>query len=228
MVERRLSKPSLRDWARSVPASAGMLTALLTFDLPLRAIGRSGDATRLMLAAQLLGKLLLQAFRMTGATLEVEGEEHLEPGRRYLVMANHQGFSDVIVLSKVLARYMPRYVAKRELASGWPSVSYVLAASGSAIIDRKRPSEAVAEIERLGRQARREGWSVVIFPEGTRAKDGVPRRWKVGGARALVETVGLEPQRQGPLDTETVPRNSRRCADGHLRLHGARVHHAAV
>nr|WP_255216531.1 lysophospholipid acyltransferase family protein [Pseudenhygromyxa sp. WMMC2535] len=130
------------------------------------------------------------SLRLTGASLEVHGLEHVSSRERYVVLANHQGFSDVPVLSTTLRAIQPRYVAKRELGRGWPSVSYLLQASGSAIIDRKHPREAIAEIERLGRQAKRERWSVAIFPEGTRAKDGKPKAWKHGGVKALLDTTG--------------------------------------
>lgn len=185
-----MTKASVRDWARSIPASTALLSMMLGFELPLRAIDKLAGHERMMDAAHLLARMMWQAFTLTGAELEVVGREHVEPGRRYVIVANHQGFSDVVVLSSVLRDMQPRYVAKRELARGWPSVSYVLAASGSAIIDRRDPHGAIAEIERLGHQAAREGWSVVIFPEGTRARDGVPRSWKIRGTKALLDATG--------------------------------------
>jgi 1-acyl-sn-glycerol-3-phosphate acyltransferase len=169
---------------------AALAGAMLACDVPLRAIHRVGGHQRLVDAGHLLAKLLWKAFELTGAQLEVRGREHIEPGRRYVIVANHQGFSDVIVISTALAELQARYVAKRELARGWPSISYLIVASGSAVIDRRRPQAAIAEIERLGHQAKREGWSVAIFPEGTRAKDGVPRTWKTRGTEALLQATG--------------------------------------
>src|SRR5690349_18055508 len=123
-------RPTLRDWARSVPTSAALLSAMVTFDLPLRAIDKLGGGDRLMNAAHVLARVLWRAFTLSGARLEVTGLEYVDPSRRYVIVANHQGFSDVIVISTVLSELQPRYVAKRELARGWPSISYVLAASG--------------------------------------------------------------------------------------------------
>ncbi len=163
---------------------------MLAFEPPLRVIGLAGDDAQLMWMGHRLAKSLLRAFLLTGAEVRVEGREHIVPGRRYIVVANHQGFSDVIVLSTTLDDLKPRYVAKRELAHGWPSISYMLRASGSAVIDRAHPEAAIGEIERLGRDAKRNGWSVAIFPEGTRAKDGVTRRWKSRGIAALLRVSG--------------------------------------
>ena len=178
------------DWARSVPALSMMGSAMLGFELPLRALDKFAGRQQVVDAGHLLARVLWRALTLTGATLEVHGREHLVPGERYLVVANHQGFSDVVVLSNVMRAWQPRYVAKQSLGKGWPSISYLLSATGSAIIDRHQPEAAIAEIERLGAQAKREGWSVAIFPEGTRAKDGVPRGWKQGGIRALLGTTG--------------------------------------
>ncbi len=181
-------RATLRDWARSIPASVGIAATLLAFESPLRVVGLTGSDARMMWMGHQLASSIMRAFSLTGARVQVEGREHVVPGRRYVIVANHQGFSDVIVLSTVLAELTPRYVAKRELAHGWPSISYMLRASGSAIIDRKQPSAAIPEIERLGRDAKRQGWTVAIFPEGTRAKDGIPRNWKSRGIAALLRT----------------------------------------
>lgn len=181
-------RATLRDWARSIPASVGLAASLLAFEPPLRVVGRSGDGPRLMRMGHRLASSLLRAFSLTGAQVHVEGREHVQPGHRYVIVANHQGFSDVVVLSTVLDELVPRYVAKRELAYGWPSVSYMLRASGSAVIDRRQPAAAITEIERLGRDAKQHGWTVAIFPEGTRAKDGVTRKWKSRGIAALLRT----------------------------------------
>lgn len=184
------AKPTLHDWGRSIPALSLIVTAMVSFELPLRGLDAFVGRRQVVDAGHVLAELMWRGLSVTGATLEVSGREHLVEGERYLIVANHQGFSDVIVLSNVLRAWQPRYVAKRELGRGWPSVSFLLRATGSAIIDRHQPREAIAEIERLGHQAKREGWTVAIFPEGTRAKDGVPRSWKQSGVRALLDSTG--------------------------------------
>ncbi|PRQ06808.1 lysophospholipid acyltransferase family protein [Enhygromyxa salina] len=181
------TKATLRDWSRSIPATALLASTMITCDLPLRAVNKLLGRASLVDAGHQLAKVMWQAFALTGATLDVVGREHVDPNERYLIVANHQGFSDVIVIATALRELQPRYVAKRELAHGWPSISYLITASGSAVIDRKHPEAAIAEIERLGRDAKREGWNVAIFPEGTRAKDGVARTWKPRGTKALLE-----------------------------------------
>ena len=65
-------------------------------------------------------------------------------------------------------------------------MSYNLANGGSACIDRRDPAQARAAIEELGRRVREDHWTVVIYPEGTRSRDGRMRAWKTGGLRTLI------------------------------------------
>ena len=64
-------------------------------------------------------------------------------------------------------------------------MSFNLRRGGSACIDRRDPEQAIAAIEDIGRRAQREGFSVVIFPEGTRSKTEAMRPFREGGLRAL-------------------------------------------
>ncbi|MEO5729136.1 MAG: lysophospholipid acyltransferase family protein, partial [Byssovorax sp.] len=123
----------------------------------------------------------------------VEGKEHLQPGRPYIIVANHQSLLDISMASDFLELLEPRYVSKRELAQGIPGVSFNLSRGGSACIDRKNPEQAITAIEDLGRRAQREGFSVVIFPEGTRSKTGAMRPFREAGLRALIRSApGME------------------------------------
>jgi 1-acyl-sn-glycerol-3-phosphate acyltransferase len=126
------------------------------------------------------------ASRLSGAKLVCEGLEHVDFTRNYLVVSNHQSLLDISQSSEYLAALAPRYVSKRELARGIPGVSYNLAHGGSACIDRRDPEQARAAIEELGRHVREDGWTAVIYPEGTRSRDGRMRPWKTGGLRTLV------------------------------------------
>jgi 1-acyl-sn-glycerol-3-phosphate acyltransferase len=81
----------------------------------------------------------------------------------------------------------PKYVAKKELARGLPSVSFHLREGGNAIIDRNNREQAIAAIRDLGRRGEERGVSVVIYPEGTRAREGVLKPFKLPGSLALLE-----------------------------------------
>jgi 1-acyl-sn-glycerol-3-phosphate acyltransferase len=107
--------------------------------------------------------------RVCSVELEVEGLEHAQPGRPYLVMANHTSHFDVPCLFASVP-ILVRPVAKKELAF-IPVFGWVLWLGAAIMIDRGDRQRAVASIERAGRTIRG-GRSVLMFPEGTRTPPG--------------------------------------------------------
>jgi 1-acyl-sn-glycerol-3-phosphate acyltransferase len=81
----------------------------------------------------------------------------------------------------------PKYVSKRELAHWIPSISYNLRRGGNGLIDRGDREQAERVIRELGRRSQERGVSVVIFPEGTRARSGAMRRFRRAGTLALLD-----------------------------------------
>lgn len=73
------------------------------------------------------------------------------------------------------------------MGKGIPSISYNLRHSGSALIDRKNPRQAMMEIARLGQHIEKENYSASIFPEGTRSKSGTLKKFQHAGIAALVK-----------------------------------------
>lgn len=180
------------DWAATVASVGGVFGALATYDVVQRVAIRFGVSAH-QRAVTGMARAINHATRFAGTTLRVEGKQHVQPGRSYLVVANHQSLLDISMASDFLDLLEPRYVSKRELARGIPGVSFNLSHGGSACIDRKNPEQAIAAIEDIGRRAQREGFSVVIFPEGTRSKTGAMRPFREAGLRALVRSApGME------------------------------------
>lgn len=105
---------------------------------------------------------------------------------RFVVLSNHQSVIDIVAIMAAFRRRSVRFVAKRELRHWFPAVSRVLRIQRHALISRHGDfSLAMKEIESLGRTLRhREG--AVIFPEGTRSRDGVVRTFHSGAVRRLL------------------------------------------
>ena len=122
--------------------------------------------------------------RMLGVRVHVRGLEHLEGGGPFVFTPNHQSHLDILAL----LGYLPgptRFAAKHEL---WrhPVLGAVLDTLGMIPIDRDHPERA---IDALNRATARQH-SIVIFPEGTRSRDGRLGEFRKG-AFVLAIQLGL-------------------------------------
>ena len=80
---------------------------------------------------------------------------------------------------------MVKFISKKELGKGIPSISYNLRHGGSVLIDRKDPSQALPQIQKVAQYIEKTNRSVVIFPEGTRSKTGKPKQFAQTGIKIL-------------------------------------------
>src|SRR5690606_38073836 len=81
----------------------------------------------------------------------------------------------------------PKFISKIELGKGIPSVSYNLQKGGSVLIDRKDPRQALPEIKKLSQYIEKYNRSAVIFPEGTRSRDGKLKPFRDNGLKMLLK-----------------------------------------
>ncbi len=104
-----------------------------------------------------------------------------------IIVANHQSMSDIPPIIWFMRKYHPKFISKKELGKGIPSVSYNLKHGGSVLIDRKNPVSSVVAIRKFATNVEKNGWAAVIFPEGTRSRDGSPKKFQTKGLLALFE-----------------------------------------
>jgi 1-acyl-sn-glycerol-3-phosphate acyltransferase len=159
---------------------------LAVFD-PLQRVARAFGRRPHEVVVGVLQSALTQALRICGTRFVVEREPSVRPRIPYLLIANHQSMFDIPIVASLLFTNFPKYVAKKELARGIPSISYNLRYGGNAVIDRANRAQALPAIREMGRQAQERGVSVVIYPEGTRARGGEVGPFKPAGALALME-----------------------------------------
>jgi 1-acyl-sn-glycerol-3-phosphate acyltransferase len=174
------------EWLPTLPFLVAFGGILVAFD-PAQRLARLFGQRPQEVVAGALQTSITAAFRLCGTRLEVERHPEVRPGRGYILLANHQSMFDIPILGSLLPSNYPKYVSKRELGRGIPSISYNLRRGGHALIDRADRGQAVEAIRALAAQARARDVSVVLYPEGTRSRAGELRAFKPAGALALFE-----------------------------------------
>jgi 1-acyl-sn-glycerol-3-phosphate acyltransferase len=121
---------------------------------------------------------------LLGVEVTVHGAEHLATGGPFVLTPNHQSHLDILSLLGFLPG-RTRFAAKREM---WrhPVVGSVLDTLDMVPIDRDDPESAIAALTHTDGTA----GSLVVFPEGTRSRDGRLREFKKG-AFVLAIRAGL-------------------------------------
>ncbi len=140
-------------------------------------------------SVDILNFFLLRCFNLLGTRIQFNNSFELPTDRPLIILANHQNTADIPPLIWYLRKHHLKFVSKKELGKGIPSVSYNLRNGGSALIDRRNPIQAVREIDRHAALLAKNNWSTLIFPEGTRSKNGVPKKFKTRGIKTIIEKV---------------------------------------
>ena len=132
-----------------------------------------------------LNFFLVKCTNILGTTYRFENLNSIPKNVPLIVVANHQSMYDIIAIIWYMRRYHCKFVSKKELGSGIPSVSYNLRHGGSVLIDRKDPKQAIPTIKGLSEYIEKNTRSAVIFPEGTRSKTGKPKEFAQSGLKIL-------------------------------------------
>jgi 1-acyl-sn-glycerol-3-phosphate acyltransferase len=116
--------------------------------------------------------------RLVGTQVVTHGREHLQPGRAYIVVANHESSWDPVVLTAGLAPLPLRWVVKRQLIA-IPVFGRALLRTGNVRVVRVDTEGDVARI-RAEMARRPSDVSMIFFAEGTRSRDGALQPFKKG------------------------------------------------
>jgi 1-acyl-sn-glycerol-3-phosphate acyltransferase len=121
-----------------------------------------------------------------GVRVTVEGREHVPAGAAVFA-ANHTSALDIALVFGCLPVDF-RIIHKKSLY--WvPVLGQYLFFSGHVGVDRKNPFKAKQSLKRAARRIH-DGMSVVVFPEGTRSKDGRVQPFK-RGSFVLAQEAGV-------------------------------------
>lgn len=130
---------------------------------------------------------LVRSLHVLGTRISFRNPNNIPKDKPLIIVSNHQSLNDIPTLSWYMRKHHPKFVAKQELGKGIPSVSFNLKYGGSALIDRKNPKQALTVLKKLGQLIEKKTFSAVIFPEGTRGRDGKPKRFSENGLKMLTK-----------------------------------------
>ncbi|CAM4064634.1 1-acyl-sn-glycerol-3-phosphate acyltransferase [Gillisia hiemivivida] len=130
---------------------------------------------------------LMRCLNILGTTFTVDNPHNIPTDVPCIFVSNHQGLYDIPPIIWYLRKHYPKFISKKELGKGIPGISYNLRHGGSALIDRKNPKQAVVIISKFADYLNETHHSAVIFPEGTRSRDGRPKKFAGTGLQIMLK-----------------------------------------
>lgn len=162
----------------------GLVVLITAFFAPLAIIvsffTRTGNPVHSI--ARIWGQSILLISRVH---VRVIGLSNIQPDKSYIYMANHQSNFDIPVLLGCLPVQF-RWLAKAELFR-IPVFGRAMLGAGYIKINRFNQKSAFKSISTAARKLK-DGVSVMIFPEGTRSRDGSIQKFKKGGFVMAIES----------------------------------------
>lgn len=128
-------------------------------------------------------KFITQAAKMN---ITVEGLEKIPRDKPVLFTPNHQSYADVPLLLSVLSDFDFGFVMKMSL-SNVPFIKGLSQMFYCVPINQHNPREAVKAIHKTAENINN-GYSMLIFPEGTRGSSNTPAEFKNGAFRVVQKT----------------------------------------
>jgi len=177
-----LQVPPLNLWPRAALTVVTAVTATLAQGSLMIFVGMLGYRMFNWKASRSWAWLVSKGM---GLSTTLIGAEHLAEGQSYIIVPNHQGNADIVALLMSMPRPFG-WVVKESLLRV-PLFGRVLASSGAISINRSDSRRAVEQLNK-GIEQLKDGWSILIYPEGTRTSDGNLQPFKKGAFRLAIST----------------------------------------
>ncbi len=124
--------------------------------------------------------------RVLGIKVEVSGLDRIDPRTAYVFMPNHESFLDG-PLVMMLIPGAARVILKKSVLR-IPIVGLGMRFVGFVPVDRKGTEGGKKSVARAVALMRERGYSFLVFPEGTRSRDGKPQAFRRGGFFLALES----------------------------------------
>jgi 1-acyl-sn-glycerol-3-phosphate acyltransferase len=122
---------------------------------------------------------------ISGSRVKVTGRQNISEYQSYIFCCNHQSYFDIYIL----LGYLPHKVMfiSKETVFKVPLIGWAMKALGYIPLDRSNPRKALLSIRCALKQLEK-GYSLILFPEGTRSADGRVQEFKSGSMRLAFES----------------------------------------
>jgi 1-acyl-sn-glycerol-3-phosphate acyltransferase len=114
---------------------------------------------------------------VSGVKLEVIGSEKIDPKRNYIYVSNHLSYFDIPVFMQASPTDY-RFIYKSSI-NYVPFFGWSLYLGGYIPINRNNVRKAIKSLQK-GVKKVNKGYSLIIFPEGTRSRTGEINKFKKG------------------------------------------------
>lgn len=176
------------DYITTIPTLIAFALTFLLGDVALR-ISTPFGTKAMEWTVGIVQRIMIWGFLFSGTRIKVDRHPDIEKGKGYIFIANHQSLMDVPTFGGLLLTNFPKYVGKVELGRGLPLVSYNMRHAGNVLIERGSGMEAIEQLQEFARVCAERDVSPVIFPEGSRSRDGVLKPFRPGGTVALMQAL---------------------------------------
>lgn len=157
---------------RNLPAAVKLLRVVRYFNKNMKKIDdakAAGDFVEerkwILDSTSTFGPMIMEEF---GCNLHIQGEENIPDEGPVVIISNHQSYTDIPVLMAVFRKFQFGFIAKQYLARA-PLLGSWMPRIRSVFIENDNPRAALDAIYR-GVEYINKGFSMAIFPEGTRSK----------------------------------------------------------
>ncbi len=116
--------------------------------------------------------------------ITIENREKLKKNKTYIIISNHQSMLDILVLFRLYTHY--RWISKTEIFN-IPVVGWIMTLNKYIKVKRGDKKSVMKMLEK-SKKIIASGISILIFPEGTRSRDGSLLQFKDGAFILAAET----------------------------------------
>ena len=152
-------------------------------------INRLNKAGKNKEKVELIDRFILKCTKklveISGADVTVTGTENVPLGEPVLYVGNHQGNMDIPLLYSTAPQTMA-FVAKKEMEK-IPLLGYWMKERGCVFIDRENARSSLKAINEAIQNLKL-GYSMAVFPEGTRSKSSQVGDFKAGSLRIAIKS----------------------------------------